>query len=251
MAEDAYQVQVDLDRHGNIPLYQQIVSPLEQAIMSGDLAPNRLVEDEVSMAKRLEVSRPTARRALQELVTRGLLSRKRGVGTRVTPPQIHRPLELTSLNDDLIKAGFKPTTRVITYEIAEAEPQTAQELGIEVGQGVVHCVRLRSIDDQPLAVLTNLLPLDLAPGWSELQEKGLYQCFSDRGVRISVADQVIGARSATAEEAQLLEEEAKSPLLTMSRTAYTVEGRIVEVGQHVYRPSLHSFRFKLFAQVPQ
>ncbi|WP_231979473.1 GntR family transcriptional regulator [Tessaracoccus coleopterorum] len=50
-----------------------------------------MIEDEVSMAHRLDVARPTARRALQELATKGLLTRRRGVGTRVTPPHVHRP----------------------------------------------------------------------------------------------------------------------------------------------------------------
>lgn len=245
--DEPYQLIVDIDRDSTVPLYQQIADPLEQAIISGEVSPGQLIEDEISMANRLEVSRPTARRALQELVNRGLLTRRRGVGTRVTPTQTHRPLELSSLNDDLIEAGYRPSTRVLSYEVIEAGREEAQMLGIEEGEGILLSSRLRSVDGQPLAILTNHLPLDLAPSWKEMQEYGLYECFTRRNIKIASAQQKIGARRATAEEAALLSEEPNSPLLTMARTAYTEDGRIVEVGNHVYRPSLYSFRFTVFA----
>ncbi|WP_353065369.1 GntR family transcriptional regulator [Arcanobacterium hippocoleae] len=107
-----YILEVSLDRNSVVPLYQQILEPISQLIKNGTLQPNQLLEDEISMANRLNISRPTARRALQELVDSGLLVRRRGVGTRVTPSHIHRRLALTSLNDDLIKAG---TLRVQRY----------------------------------------------------------------------------------------------------------------------------------------
>lgn len=243
-----FEVQVTIDRNGAKPLYQQIAEPLEQAIVSGIVPPGELVEDEISMAKRLDVSRPTARRALQELVNRGLLTRRRGVGTRVTPSQVHRPLALSSLNADLIKAGFTPTTKVLSYEIIEASADEAQMLGLSESDGVLKISRLRSVDGQPLAILTNHMPLELAPEWSQLQETGLYDSFEQKGIHIASATQVVGARAATAEESKILGDEPKAALLTMERTAYTAEGRVVEVGRHVYRPSLYSFRFTLFAQ---
>lgn len=238
---------VDIDRDSAVPLYQQIADPLEHAIISGEVTPGRLIEDEISMANRLEVSRPTARRALQELVNRGLLTRRRGVGTRVTPTQIHRPLELSSLNDDLVEAGYKPSTRVLSYEIIEAGPEETSMLGVNEGDGVLLSSRLRSVDGQPLAILTNHLPIDVAPRWREMQDYGLYECFARHNIKIASARQKIGARQATAEEAELLTEEPKAPLLTMARTAYTEDGRIIEVGNHVYRPSLYSFQFTVFA----
>ena len=94
--------------------------------------------------------------------------------------------------------------------------------------------------------INNLLPLDIAPSWQELGENGLYQCLHERGIDIAAASQEIGAREATAEEAMTLGDEPGAPLLTMNRIGRTADGRAVEVGQHVYRPSLYSFRFSLF-----
>lgn len=238
--------QVNIDRDSPTPLYEQIAQPIEQAILSGELPAGAMIEDEVSMAHRLDVARPTARRALQELVGKGLLTRRRGVGTRVAPPHVHRPMKLSSLNEDLVDAGFKPSTKVLGYNVREATASEAEELGLTPGDGVLAVSRLRYADDHPLALLTNVIPLDIAPTWQELGEHGLYQCLHQRGVQITSATQSIGARGATDDEAETLGEDPGAPLLTMHRVGRTAEGRAVEVGEHVYRPSLYSFQFSLF-----
>ena len=244
--EPTYEPDITLDRDSQVPLYQQIAKPIETAILSGALPAGAMIEDEVSMASRLDVARPTARRALQELASRGLLTRRRGVGTRVTPPHVHRPMKLSSLNDDLAEAGFTPSTRVLSYEVREASSEEAEKLGIPQGEALLSVRRLRYADDHPLALLTNLIPHDIAPTWQELGDVGLYRCLAARDVEVTSARQVIGARGANAKEAEDLGEEEGAPLLTMERTGYAADGRVVEFGQHVYRPSLYSFHFSLF-----
>lgn len=243
----AYAPMVAIDRDSSIPLYEQIAGPIEAAIVSGDLPSGAMLEDEVSMAARLDVARPTARRALQELVNKGLLSRRRGVGTRVTPTHVHRPMKLSSLNDDLSDAGFTPSTKVLSYLVREASAQEAGLLGIQVGDGVLSVKRLRFADDHPLAILTNVIPMDIAPTWQDLGTHGLYRCLGERGIDIASAQQEIGARGADPEEAATLGESVGAPLLTMHRVGRNTEGRSVEIGNHVYRPGLYSFKFSLFS----
>ncbi|MGA4507765.1 GntR family transcriptional regulator [Propionibacteriaceae bacterium G1746] len=243
---ELYTPDITLDRDSLTPLYEQIAKPIEAAILSGELPAGAMIEDEVSMAQRLDVARPTARRALQELTTKGLLTRRRGVGTRVTPPHVHRQLQLSSLNEDLSKAGFNPTTKVLTYVVREADADEAAELGVNKGDGILAVSRLRYADEHPLALLTNLIPIDLAPSWTDLGQHGLYHCLQAKGVELAAAEQEIGARMATDEEAELLDEEPQAPLLTMHRVARTAEGRVIEIGRHLYRPSLYSFKFSLF-----
>ncbi len=236
---------LDLDRDWAIPLYQQIALPLENLILAGKLEPGQLIEDEVSLAQHLNVSRPTARRALQDLVARGLLTRRRGVGTRVTPAHVRRPLALTSLNDDLMKAGFSPRTEVLSYEVKLAQDEQADLLGCEVGQEVVYVERRRWIDDRRLAVLTNLLPASIAPSLTRLSTHGLYECLREDGIHPSAAHQVIGARVADEEQADQLGVTAGDALLTMTRTAYDHTGAVVEYGTHYYNAALYSFQLNL------
>jgi GntR family transcriptional regulator len=246
--ESPYAPEITLDRDSGEPLYQQIAKPLEEAITSGKVDPGRLIEDEVSMAGRLSVSRPTARRALQDLVARGLLTRRRGVGTRVTPSQVRRPLSLTSLNDDLVKAGFEPHTEVMSYEVKLASEKEAELLGCSAGTEIIQVRRRRFIDERTLAIMMNILPATIAPTLTELSNGGLYSCLAKRGVQPATAQQSVGARNATEEDARLLETEVGSALLTMQRTAYDSTGNVVEYGSHVYNANLYSFHFALGAE---
>ena len=93
---------VELDRSSPVPLYYQLAQAIEAAIRDGELSPGDRFENELALAKRLTLSRPTTRRAIQELVDKGLLVRKRGVGTQVVQNPVHRRVELTSLFDDLV-----------------------------------------------------------------------------------------------------------------------------------------------------
>jgi len=95
-------------------------------------------------------------------------------------------------------------------------------------------------------VLDNVLPepfVDL--DMESLEKHGLYQLLRGRGVTMRVAKQRIGARSATASEARLLDLPKSAAVLTMGRTAFDNSGRAVEHGQHCYRPDLYSFEITL------
>lgn len=236
-----------LERNSPVPLYHQISQPLEELILTGALEAGRLIEDEVSMAQRLQVSRPTARRALQDLVTRGLLTRRRGVGTRVTPSHVRRPLSLTSLNDDLVKAGFSPRTEVLSYEVRLADEVEAKLMNLEVGAEIVVIERRRSLDDRTLAIMKNYLPASVAPTLTQLTTTGLYACLEDKGIHPVSAQQTVGAKVADEQAASLMGIAPGGAMLTMQRTAYDAQGLVIEYGTHVYNAELYSFHFTLTA----
>ncbi len=236
-----YVAEITIDRASALPLHAQIAEPLAKLIEDGVIAPGTRLEDEVSMAARLSVSRPTARRAMETLTNRGLIVRRRGAGTQVTPMRVHRPMSLSSLNDDLEKSGVDPSTSVLDWQLEPATPGVAAALSIPVGTEVVFFKRLRMLRDEPLAIMQNWLPTSIAPTREELEEFGLYACLREREVKISVGYQQIGARLATADEGRLLNEPAGSALLTMQRTAYDDKHKAMEFGMHVYRASMYSY----------
>jgi DNA-binding GntR family transcriptional regulator len=233
---------VEIDRSSPVPLYYQAATQIERAIVQGTLRVGQRLDNEIVLAEQLGLSRPTMRRAIQELVDKGLLVRKRGVGTQVVAGQVRRSVELTSLYDDLRRSGRTPTTTVLHIGVEPASDQVAAELALSPEAEVIRIDRVRLTDGQPLAIMTNYLPPDLGPiDRSALDNGGLYDLLRRKGIHIRVAHQQIGARSATAREAKLLKERPGSPLLTMQRTAYDDTGRAVEFGSHVYRPELYSF----------
>lgn len=247
MSGDVYTPEINLDRNSPIPLYFQIAEPIAAAINSHELPSGTRIEDELSMAKRLKVSRPTARQALQRLVDQGLVVRQRGVGTRVAPALIHRPMELTSLHSDLTRGGHQATTKLLDYVEREATDEEVETMGLAgAGTPITEIRRLRLADDHPIAIMRNLIPRELAPSADELETGGLYEALRNRHVQLFSARQSIGARNASLEEAKLLEVKRGASLLTMRRATTNEAGQIVEFGDHVYRADRYIFDSTVF-----
>jgi DNA-binding GntR family transcriptional regulator len=231
-----------LDRGSRVPLYFQLAQQLEDAIRDGRLRPGDRIDTETVLAERLGLGRPTVRQAVQELVSKGLLVRRRGVGTQVVAAQFSRPLELTSLFDDLAAADHRPSTTVLSLTDIPADAVVAVALSIPLDSTVIHIERLRLQRGEPLAIMRNWIPTGLVDlDADRLATTGLYELLRRAGVHLRIADQRIGARAATRPEALLLGVKTGAPLLTMQRTAFDDGGRAVEYAEHCYRADAHSF----------
>jgi DNA-binding GntR family transcriptional regulator len=241
-----------LDRASPVPLYFQVAQQIEAAIIDGRLRPGTRFDNEVQLAEQLGLSRPTMRRAMQYLVDKGVLVRRRGIGTRVVQPKVRRPLGLSSLFEDLQATGQAPTTQVLSLTVETASATVAQALQLPPESPVTVLTRLRSAGGRPIARMTNHLPHTVITGFAavtsdELERHGLYQVIRGLGVQLHAADQTIGARTATADESRLLGEPRGAALLTMQRTAYDDHGRAVEYGSHIYAASRYSFELSMLA----
>ncbi len=234
-----------LDRSSALPLHQQVSEALHAAITDGRLSPGSRLDNEVALAQALGLSRPTVRRALQGLVDRGLLVRRRGVGTQVVHPPVNRSMELTSLHDDLSDAGRRPSTRLLGHEVSPGSLAVTDALALPEGADVLTLRRLRLVGGEPLALMTNHLPTDLGVEVARLGSEGLYRQLRELGLHLRVAHQRVGARLATTAEARLLDERPRAALVTMERTSFDVRGVAVEHGDHVYRASRYRFETTL------
>src|SRR5215213_280244 len=225
------QLDITLERNSPVPLYYQLAQYIEHAINAGDLAPGDRIENELSMTSRLGLSRPTARQAIQELVNKGLLVRKRGVGTQVVRSQFRRTEALSSLNEDILKAGKTPTTRLLEFFVGQLD-QDIRDAIDEAALSETEFIkirRLRLADDVPLAILTNYLPARFQITEADMQSKSLYAGLRALGVNLKIAHQRISARLMTEEEAELLDEDTPAACLTVDRLAYDDVGQFVEL----------------------
>ncbi len=185
---------------------------------------------------------------MQDLVERGLLVRRRGVGTQVVSAQVRRSATLSSLHDDLRAQGRASSTNVITHERVVADVAIAADLEIAPGSQVVYIERCRSADGRRLAIMRNWLTVDAAGQLTTVQlaRTGLYALMQARGVRPHSALQRIGARSASPTDAALLGLPVGSALLTMRRVMRDDSGTPIEVGEHVFDASNYAVEMTVF-----
>ncbi|HET9896104.1 MAG TPA: GntR family transcriptional regulator [Streptosporangiaceae bacterium] len=233
---------ISIDRASPVPLYFQLAQHFEIAIRSGALKAGARLDNEVELAQRLGLSRPTVRAAFAYLANKGMVVRRRGAGTLVAKERIDRDVELTSLYDDLAAAGRAPGTQVVRNEAGHASDAVAAALQLPDRALVICLERIRLADGEPIALMHNYLPAALVRLPSEmLAEHGLYELLRASGIRPASATQRVSAKNASAVEAKVLCETRGAALLTMERVAYDDNDRPIEFGQHLCRASRYAF----------
>src|ERR1700751_5364129 len=121
-----------------VPLYETVESALAAGIADGSLAPQTQVPPEEGLTERLKVSRTTVRKAIQNLIERGLVEVRRGKGTFVTQPKITQELtELTGFVEDMQALGRSPTARLLDKRTVTADQAVAHHLALAPGTLVV------------------------------------------------------------------------------------------------------------------
>ena len=243
----ARELDITLERNSPVPLYYQLAQSIEQAINDGVLSPGDRLENELSLTTRLGLSRPTARQAIQELVNKGLLVRKRGVGTQVVRSQFSRDERLTSLNADLVQAGKVPSTQLLGFSVGPLDhrrrlrPGRRRDHRAGVHPGPTAAAGRRRAPGHP-----HQLPAGpLRPSREALEHRSLYATCSRLGVNLKIAHQRISARLMSDDEAELLDEEVPAACLTVDRITYDDTGQFVEFGRHVYRAAQYSIQSNL------
>lgn len=98
-----------------LPLYHQLADILTEHINMGKYKPGDLIPSETSLAKTYRIGRPTVRQAMDLIVRKGMVERKRGSGTFVKP--FKKEIDLFSLAGT--SQAFKTKEISITKKIIE------------------------------------------------------------------------------------------------------------------------------------
>ena len=119
------------------PLYERVESVLAGDIADGSLPPETQLPEE-GLVERFKVSRTPVRKAIQNLVERGLVEVRRGRGTFVTQPKITQELtDLTGFVEDMQALGRTPTARSLDKRVVPADEAVAHHLALAYGTLVV------------------------------------------------------------------------------------------------------------------
>lgn len=246
LSRSGVQPAVMINRVSPIPIYHQLAEQLGTLIRDGELRPGDQLENEVAMATRLDISRPTVRRSIAELAAKGLVVRRRGVGTTVAHAAVHQRADQASLYDELAAGGLVPTTRVLSLAFGQENPRAARALGLGERTPLLAIERLRLADGMPIAVMRNWVAAPLRElSIAELERSGLYHLLRRSGVQPAVAHQTIASRAASGLEQGLLELGRKDSVLTVSQLALDPDGAPIEYGEHAYRGDRYRFEITL------
>ena len=230
-------------------LYTRIEETIATEIAQGDYRPGDQLPTEDALLERFQVSRITIRRAIQNLVGRGLLEIRRGLGTFVLSPRIEAELtKLTGFVEDMNAAGRKATARVVSHGVVAASARVAERLQLAKGAKVMQIRRVRLADGMPISFDETYLPLPLG---KQIVRKDLrlYPIFTlleeEYGVPLVEADYELEAVIATKAVADALQVKAGSPIFQIERTSMTTGNQPVDYEVLSYRGDLVRFVTKL------
>jgi GntR family transcriptional regulator len=234
-------------------LYSRVETVLASEIADGALKVGDQLPTEDSLVARFEVSRITVRRAIQNLVTRGLVEIRRGKGTFVAAPKITQELtELSGFVEDMQALGRKPTASVLGKEIVTADTTVASHLALTKGERVVRIRRVRLADGVPISFDETYLPLEIGKKIiaNNLKVHPIFSLLERKyDVPLIEAEYKLEAVAAEAEVAAALRVKQGSPIFRIERTSYTRRNRPVDYERLYYRGDLVRFVTRLARKV--
>src|SRR6202035_2762594 len=213
-------------------LYSRVETVLASEITDGVLKVGGQLPTEDSLIARFGVSRITVRRAIQNLVSRGVVEIRRGKGTFVAAPKITQDLtELSGFVEDMHALGRKPTARVIGKEIVTADATVASQLLLTRGERVVRICRVRLADGIPLSFDETSPPLEIGKKiiTNNLKVEPIFSLLKRKyDVPLIEAEYKLDAVAAETEVARALKVKQRSPIFRIERTSYSIGNRPID-----------------------
>lgn len=232
-----------------VPLYGKVEEVLASEIARGEVKPGDRLPSEDQLLARFGVSRITVRRAIQNLIQRGMVEIRRGHGTYVLAPKVSQELSrLTGFVEDMAVHGRKASAKVLSQDVVAANSTVARQLRIARGTHVVRIERVRLADSVPMSFDETYLPLEIGERIvrNDLRVKPIFTLLEEEfGIPLAEAEYVLEAAAASAHVAEALAVTRGAPIFRIERTSFTSMGQPIDYEILSYRGDLIRFVTRL------
>lgn len=233
-----------------LPLYVQIQEQLRSDIKTGEFKPGEKLPSENELAQQYSTTRATVVHAMQGLMVEGLIERIRGKGTFVKASPIisgsaHRRLVSSKRSRD---AYLSVRYKVLQFNECASSAELQAHLKVEPQDKIYRLMRLRLVQDKPLALEIRYLKGDIA---RKLQLEGLEMLplqvlFEQQlGVVIHTIHNQIRVALPGQEIAQTLECKRTRPMMVRQHTCLTGNDAPVLWGETWYREE-YEFQYSTY-----
>lgn len=222
-----------LSSDARLPLYQRLRDQLIEQIANNRWRPGEAIPTEAVLSAEYALSTGTVRKAVDALVSEGILERQQGRGTFVRRPQFQSSLFRFFRFQGPSGERQVPQSRILTVESVAAPSAVSAALGLAPEAQVIRIMRTRLLDVQPLLAEEIWLPrtrfqalLDI-----DLSQQGplLYPVYERVcGQVVASAEETLTAESVNAAYARLLQVPVNSPVVVIERLARDYAGQPLE-----------------------
>ena len=237
-----------LNHDSYIPLYMQAEMILREIIQQQEYQDGKLLPDEISLSEQMGVSRNTVRQAMDRLVHEGVISRKKGVGTRVAFKTVTTDLDnWQSFTHEMTEQGIPIENLQTTVKWEVAPQEVSSFFAIDGRRPVLRIDRLRRLDRGGLVYFTSWLhPRLQLDGSEDFETTPLYDLIENQcGFRPSLSEEEIRARGAELRESKLLHIRPAAHVLVRKRRVFDDMDRPIEYNVGVYDAELFTYSIKI------
>jgi GntR family transcriptional regulator len=233
------------------PLYKQLLDVVRHQIEEGKIKPNQPIPSERSLCKEYQISRITVRQSISELINKGLLYKKQGKGTFVSPKKVNQGLvRFVNFERTVLELGLKPSTQVLGNDVIPADIQMAKILDVPLTSQILKLTLLGKGDATPFVLYESYFPLQfgqrMAKKAAQLEKKGApfstYDLYERMGsVTPRSVAQTFEAITADDRLAAIMKVRKGLPIFMITSIFQTADQRPLEFRTALYRGDRYKF----------
>lgn len=213
------------------PRYRTLADTLAREVRAS-YRPGDLLPAESALARRFDVNRHTVRRALDELVAAGMVTRHQGRGTQVVDRRLDYAVNAASkVTQNLAEQGLATQTQCLEQGLHVPPEAIAQRFGRHPGEPLLCVDTLRHVDDAPVLLLRHWFDDRRLPGWTHRYRGGSTRALLNQhyDLRLHRRRVRIEAGSANRDDTRLLHCPLNAPLLQLTSDNVDADGALVEI----------------------
>lgn len=197
----------------------------------------QLIDSEVTLCNRLNVSRMTIRKALDELVSEGIIYKEKGRGTFVARKPKYAEFRCgVGFTQEVTKRGMVPSSKDATLELCEADNVIAEKLNVQPKEKIWKVTRVRCADGVPVIYVVEYYLYELCPELTlDIVKDSIYVHLEKKGISFAFLDQKLEAVICPKDIAKKLKILEGHPLILMSLIVYMKNGTAFNCGTEYYR----------------
>ncbi len=245
----------NLRRHISVdlpaPLYHQLYSLIKNYILDGSLHYGDKLPSEQELAELVDVSRITAKRAVNELAAEHLVERARGKGTHIIYKYSPKPVKAPMLGvlEEIENIAENSTATVLECAMIKPPQTIGAEFGLKRGDTLFHLSRIRERAGSVFGYFDSWTADIQVPKSSDIFiHQSRHKYFRENGLHASHITQTIGAIAASPILAKHLNIEVGAPLLSLVRRSFRQNGKqeeLVDYLSAVFNTDLFQYQMDL------
>lgn len=231
--------------------YVIISNDLRNKILKGEFKANEQIPFEKDLCEFYGASKMTVKKALDMLVTEGLIIKRRGAGTFVKDLNMEEMEKIMMANQfrgtTAINAGKEVVSKVLNFSVIRVPEDVAKKLNLPWDTFVYDIYRVRYVDNKPKVMEKMYMPIDLIPGLKEKNIKAsIYEYLENElKLKLQSAHRTVSVRKASDFEAEELCLEKGDPVAVAEQVGYLDTGAAFEYSISVHRWDEYSIEIVL------